>query len=548
MRLHIYRIAMGLGLLVGLAGCASVQSASAPTGATPKGVPYFMPRKPFVVTISTPTGGLTPTATVAQGTAEPDLAHRFVLTQGTNLLAKNELNITVGTNGLLMTSNTTSNSEVSTAVQNAASSVAVFAGLPPGISSLGQVAGNPLLLGGHIGALNVLQIPIVRPAPSLYIPHPQIELGCPLAGMSYQYLIYPEDRPRPDQNETDPVFCNYTMHWQLSGKNKQNPVTDTENATSTSKMSGLFFRHELPYQVDITTGAAFQGLISGTTLTIDAGSLASGVIAVGQAITDPAGRVQLGTIITRGSGTSWTVSVMQNVSDEPMFSVGAAANASFTGSISGTTLTVELPKSGIIAIGQAITDPPEETPTIQPGTYITAGSGSTWTLNIAQNVASKPMVGIGTNGVASTNRYALTSPDESEVDFFPVNHSFFADNTANITVTDGVITSIDQTKDGELAAFVGLPATFVSSYTTAVGNLLTGITNNSSDQQKLIQQIQSTTLTQVQGAAIAQAQAQVCRKTAASYNFATMNAAQAAAATTAIEAACSSSSSNSSSQ
>lgn len=469
MRLQIYLLATVLGLLGGLAGCASVQSASAPSGATPKGVPYFMPRKPFVVTISTPTGGLTPTATVAQGTAEPDLAHRFVLTQGTNLLAKNELNIAVGINGLLISSNTTSNSEVSTAVQNAASSVAAFVGLPPGVSPLGPVGANPLLLNEGIRLPNLLPNQPLPPSP-----HPQIELGCPLAGMSYQYLIYPEDRPRTDQNETDPVFCNYTMHWRLSGGLDKNPVSDTKNATSTHNMSGLFFRHELPYQVDITAGAAFQASISGDKLTVDPGTLTSGVIAVGQAITDPAGRVQLGTIITGRSGASWTVSVQQSVLDEPMFSVGAAANAAFT------------------------------------------------------------------------NRYALTSPDESEIDFFPVNHSFFADNTANITVTDGVITSIDQTKDGELAAFVGLPATFINSYTTAVGALLTGITNNSSDQQKLIQQIQSTTLTQVQGAAIAQAQAQVCRKTAASYNFATMNAAQAAAAETAIQAACSSSSSSSS--
>ncbi|HTT76716.1 MAG TPA: hypothetical protein VMF50_12155 [Candidatus Binataceae bacterium] len=436
-----------------------------------------MPRKPFVVTISTPTGGGMPTATVAQGIAEPDLAHRFVLTQGTNLLAKNELNISVGINGLLMTSNTTSNSEVSTAVQNAASSVAAFVGLPPGISLGGQAGANPLFLGEEIRFPNLFpnQPQALQPVPSPLRPHPQKELGCPPAGMSYQYLVYPEDRPRTDQNETDPVFCNYMMHWRLSGRLDKNPVTDTKNAISTHDMSGLFFRHELPYQVDITAGAAFQGSISGDKLTVDPDTLTSGVISIGQAITDPAGRVQLGTTIIGGSGTTWTVSVQQSVLDEPMFSVGAAANAAFT------------------------------------------------------------------------SRYALTSPDESEIDFFPVNHSFFADNTANITITDGVITSIDQTKDGELAAFVGLPATFVSSYTTAVGQLLTGITNNSSEQQKLIQQIQSTTLTQVQGAAIAQAEAQVCRKTAASYNFATMNAAQAAAATAAIQAACSSSNNTSSS-
>lgn len=547
MRQQIHQIATVLSLLGGLAGCASVQSASAPSGATPIGVPYFMPRRPFVVTISTPAGVGTPTATVASGTAEPDLTRRFVLTQGTNLLAKNELNIAVGANGLLMTSNTTVNSEVSTAVQNAANSVAVFAGLPPGVPLIGQAAANPLLLNEPIGPLKLMQPPVLRPVPSPPIPHPQIEIGCPLAGTSYQYVIYPEDRPT--QNETDPVFCNYTIRWHLSGLGEnRNPVSDTKNATSTDNMSGVFFRHELPYQVDITAGAAFTGQISGDTLTIDADSVASGVIAIGQAITDPSGRVQLGTIIISGAGTSWKVNVRQNVAKESMFSAGAAANASFTGSISGNTLTISNLASGIVAIGQEIKDSPEAAhPMIRSGTYITAHpSPTTWTVNIAQNVMSASMIGLGANGVASTNRFVLTSPDESEIDFFPVNHSFFADNTANIAITNGVITSIDQTKDGEVAAFVGLPATFISSYTTALGNLLTGFTSNSSDQQKLIQQVQSATVAQVQGAAIAQAQAQVCQKTAASYNFATMNAAQATAAAAAIQAACSSSSTSSS--
>ena len=57
--------------------------------------------------------------------------------------------------------------------------------------------------------------------------------------------------------------------------------------------------------------------------------------------------------------------------------------ASFFGSISTTTLTVASVTSGTIAIGQAISGTG-----ITSGTYITAGSGSTWTVSISQTVGA----------------------------------------------------------------------------------------------------------------------------------------------------------------
>lgn len=55
--------------------------------------------------------------------------------------------------------------------------------------------------------------------------------------------------------------------------------------------------------------------------------------------------------------------------------------AVITGSISGTTLTVTAVAAGAVAIGQAVIG-------ASSGTYITAGSGSTWTVNNSQTVAS----------------------------------------------------------------------------------------------------------------------------------------------------------------
>lgn len=65
-------------------------------------------------------------------------------------------------------------------------------------------------------------------------------------------------------------------------------------------------------------------------------------------------------------------------------------SATFTGSISGTALTVSSVASGTIAIGQFITD---STGHIVSGTQITAGSGTSWTVSISQTVASETMVG-----------------------------------------------------------------------------------------------------------------------------------------------------------
>jgi hypothetical protein len=67
--------------------------------------------------------------------------------------------------------------------------------------------------------------------------------------------------------------------------------------------------------------------------------------------------------------------------------------AKLTGSISGNTLTVSAVASGVIAIGQMIASNESVTSgRVRPGTKITAGSGSTWTVDGAtQTVASGPI-------------------------------------------------------------------------------------------------------------------------------------------------------------
>lgn len=66
----------------------------------------------------------------------------------------------------------------------------------------------------------------------------------------------------------------------------------------------------------------------------------------------------------------------------------AASDAQFTGAISGTTLTTSA-TTGTIAIGQFVFGA-----NIAPGTIITAGSGTSWTINLTQTITSEAMTGV----------------------------------------------------------------------------------------------------------------------------------------------------------
>ncbi len=105
-------------------------------------------------------------------------------------------------------------------------------------------------------------------------------------------------------------------------------------------------------------------------------------------------------------------------------------------------------------------------------------------------------------------------------------------------MTDGVITAIDQTTKAEIAAAVGLPATIISTYLTAVGQLFSGLTSVGSDQQKQIQQQLATAATQIQASSVSTVQNQLCAKTVSGYNFSGMSATDMTTALAAIKAAC----------
>ena len=367
-----------------VSSCAVVESQVVADDAdsTPDGMPYFMPRRPFIVTVSR-ANGLT-TVSVAPGSAEPDLFKRFVLSQGTNWLADNEFNISVGANGLLKSSNSTATSEVATAVGNSANSAAFLTGV-----------GSSALKSAYVHSIPAAAVQL-RLAKDIVVPSKDEteapkgpSIPCPGANGTYQYAVYPEN---VFADKYPLMFCadtdySFIVKWRRADTKIGSFAKDNAHSSSSASSSGIFFRHEIPYVVTVLGGA---------------------------------------------------------------------------------------PRS-----------------------------------------------------VSRTeNDFIVTSPDESEIDYFPINRSFFANNTGNLTFTDGILTSVDQTTHSELATAIGLPATWLGNYTAALGQLLTGLTTVSGQQQKLVQQMEATAvaqnaaaLLQMQSSAAARAQYQACIATVNSIDF-----------------------------
>lgn len=147
----------------------------------------------------------------------------------------------------------------------------------------------------------------------------------------------------------------------------------------------------------VCVDAIFTGSISGTTLNVTAMS-GSNAISIGPPL-GGAG-ISAGTVVTAfGTGTgnagTYTINNSQTVASESM----TVGGASFTGSISGTTLTVTSMAGGI-AVGRPLVGAG-----ILSGTEITAlgtGSGAigTYTINNSQTVGSETMT-TGGDGPAS---------------------------------------------------------------------------------------------------------------------------------------------------
>ena len=168
----------------------------------------------------------------------------------------------------------------------------------------------------------------------------------------------------------------------------------TDNGVNVYIVDGAY---RYTWRISNPATTVFRGNISGTTLTIE--NLSSGTVAVGQQVFGVG--VANETIITGGSGTSWTVNISQTVASEGMST--AAAAAVVTASISGTTLTVSAVSSGTLYLGQTI-----QGVGVSANTMITAfgtgtGGTGTYTVSTSQTVSSETMYGLNFTQIPSTD-------------------------------------------------------------------------------------------------------------------------------------------------
>lgn len=135
------------------------------------------------------------------------------------------------------------------------------------------------------------------------------------------------------------------------------------------------------WRISAPANAVFTGSTSGTTLTVS--SISSGTIAVSQSLYGIG--VLAETVITGGSGTSWTINRSQTLTSRALNST--AVGAEFTATISGTTLTVTGVASGTIYLGQTIQGSGVTLNSVVTALGTGTGGLGTYTLSASSTVA-----------------------------------------------------------------------------------------------------------------------------------------------------------------
>lgn len=148
--------------------------------------------------------------------------------------------------------------------------------------------------------------------------------------------------------------------------------------------------------------AIFTGSISGTTLTVtqvSSGKIAAGQSVYGIGITPETVITALGTG-TGGVGT-YTVNLSQTVAAESLNT--ATATCVFTGSMSGTTLTVTAITSGTLYVGLTIEGAGVSAKVIITALGTGTGGTGTYTISSAQTIASETMYGLAFSVLPSSD-------------------------------------------------------------------------------------------------------------------------------------------------
>lgn len=174
-------------------------------GSVSDGLPYYLPRRPILLSVAVDKGTSIPTLTVNQGVMEPDLAHRFTLKYGQNYVGTNAIVVGVNSKGLL---------------QSANGSIT---------SSTGQIATN---LGSTLGAIGGLAAGVVGGGPPC------------VPGQTYSYIYHPDAGSGPW-----PLACGITVTIVPGAMLPAKPDVSREPGNGKAK-AGIFFRQEIAYVVE----------------------------------------------------------------------------------------------------------------------------------------------------------------------------------------------------------------------------------------------------------------------------------------------------------
>jgi len=207
---------------------------------------------------------------------------------------------------------------------------------------------------------------------------------------------------------------------------------------------------------------------AGTTLTIN--TLTSGTIKVGMTIIGD--DIVAGTIVTAfvgGSGGvgTYTVNTSQLITAKTMTAkvvvsgfTSKTGPAIVVGSITGTTLTVSAVSSGTLAIGQKISGTG-----LSDNTYITAGSGSSWTVSVSQTVGA---------GTTITAGYSVVLPIATQT-VAPASSKWYQITNSNNPLYNGLYYAVASTDSDITLAYDNDPGTWnpsitISSWTSKSGS------------------------------------------------------------------------------
>ena len=170
-------------------------------------------------------------------------------------------------------------------------------------------------------------------------------------------------------------------------------VNVTDNGINVYIVDGTY---RYAWRIASISTAIFTGSISGTTLTVS--NLQSGTIAIGNALFGVG--VAQETVITGGSGTSWTVNTSQTVSATLM---NSSAATTITGTLTAGSTNATLSTTSTVYLGQTI-----QGSTVPSNTMVTAiltpsGGNNLYTVSTNTTVSSRTMYALNFTVIPSND-------------------------------------------------------------------------------------------------------------------------------------------------